>query len=457
MKKNGWFILFLFIVMLASSLSGETVLTDLYYRDYGYVTRAVVVASEKPQYSVEQRNDRFIVTVKKAAIGPSLPETRSFDSSIVSFVRSSDAEQAISIEFVLTGSFRLEHFYLDSERHRMVFDIYAVGIPETLEQKDSFVSFYTAVRYFDRAIELIKEVLRTNPERTGMNYYWGIINNRRGLEASAIEKLTQVKEGQREYYDAQIELLKMGVLNFEVPEDSEHLLYEHLQYFIKAGTDEGRKLMSAFLSGFFAEEQTAKQHIMSISQIDQWERIMLRNYNNTMHWLANDSEIESHFPEVSNSFSRTRRGVPIVFFILFAAIMLVISIIAISSMKKKLMDFKRVYVDFQAEMVAKNQKDNNSNNEQTDEPVQDDESAPEDKSEKDAEEKHVPNDSPTMLTEGEESTAAMEPTQKDGLSNISNPILAKEIAMKLFEKGWSVESIAVELQISDQEVEKLLT
>lgn len=454
MKINGIFILFLLIILLAASLYAEITVTDFHYRDYGYITRAVITTSGKPVYDIEQQPYRFFVEIEGGVRSPSVAERVTLSNSAVSFVRFVDTEEGLRIKVVLMGSYKLEYFYLDGERHRIVLDIYSIAKPQTLEQQESFIRFFTAVGYHSRALPLIKEVLETNPERTGINYYWGVILNRRDRRKEAIEKLNLVEAHQDEFLNTQRELIRMGILNVEVPEGFEELFYEYLQLFERAGSEDINRLMIAFLSSMFAEEQKAKESIMNIPAADQSLTRLLENFRNTMGQLSADGDIKRHFPEIAKALpKRAEAELYVIGFIVFAALLIAVSLISILSMRKKLIDFKNIYVDFQADRIDNTENSIDPSPEEKDFGTESTETDDEPLDEPDSEKTEII--SPDLKAENDKDAAQQ--TGPEGLANISNYKLTKDIALKLFAKGWSVESIAEELQISKENVEKLLT
>ncbi len=153
-KRNMLIYMVLTLTVTANLLQAQEQLKEIYHNDYGVINRTVLLLTDLPEYNIsEVRSLRKIeVSLSGTVKDPSFPAIRSLTGSKVLQQISVEEKDGDTRVIISTRTpYYLEYFYLpDSDNYRLVFDIYNKRYPESIEDKEDFVSFYESVGYSSR-------------------------------------------------------------------------------------------------------------------------------------------------------------------------------------------------------------------------------------------------------------------------------------------------------------------
>lgn len=462
-------ILFSTAVLLFSSLYGN-VLAEIYHGDYEHVTRLVIVTSDKPDYDIERYERMILVSID--GIAKVDVKTVSIETKVIGSITVEKLATAGKYRVLVNtkGTYYLETFFLNGSRNRIVLDIFTKQIPHTLDEKVSFVNFFTTVGYHDRAIPLIQDIKRSNPEYTGINYYWGkILSNRNQIE-EAVNLLKQVSYDQNEYLPAQLYLMKLGVLEVELTGEMQQLFLLYRDYFLVRENIDQQRFITAMVGLMSADRQRGIELFALMDDSEAGK--MLNLFHRNLELLASDRRMQAEAPQIRKLLSPAGRGrlftvitIPIM---LAGILIIVLLIMTVLSMKKKVEYFRDLteFSDYQNDSnSSKNDYDKVTEDAQkagtgqcpvrtvpTEEAYPSDTGKDDDEtpsSETDYEHQH----SPEMSSDR---SGTVGTGTDDELPSIANEELRKELAIKLSEQGWDIKSIAKELQTTEDEIESFL-
>lgn len=147
--KRFWIGLFFIFGMICCINSSE--LMDFYYHDYDLITRAVMVFDEKPEYKIEQEDDKIITYIFDAKLKASLPDSLIHHSPVFTQITSESNGDVLQVNFHTHEQMLFINFGFSHKGYKLVYDIYSIDKPTTVCQHRSFADFYTIVGFQDKA------------------------------------------------------------------------------------------------------------------------------------------------------------------------------------------------------------------------------------------------------------------------------------------------------------------
>ena len=324
-------IIALFCLIPATQLIGQAshILTDLYHRDYDLINRTVIVLSNKPDYTLEQRvaNRQIVVTMEATAPRDNLPLYRRLVSPVLeSFSLAAGDDGALILTINTRERYHLDYFELTGAEYRLVLDIYNREVPVTDQEKFAFAKFYYTVGNTARAEELLREILLSSPRLSGANYYLGMILINRGEEEEGARRLGSVNYNDSEYLQAQMELARLGRIELEPSHEMEQLFLELRDNFLQAGDINRQIFMLALAS---AAEGDSRKTEAILSRLDPDEPAVeqaAKNARQVYEELTSDNSA----PLVSNLSGPSRIGrIDPIDIIIFVAILIVVTAVIV--------------------------------------------------------------------------------------------------------------------------------
>lgn len=204
MKKS---IIMLFLIF-AFSLSAVSHMTKIYHKDYGSITRLVIVFDKKIDAEIvsnpqQRKVEIFADNTVKSRIVESKTQ---FLSKNLASVSTEELSNGIAIVISLEKSFRESHFQMGNSPHKLVFDFFTVTNPKSYNELMDYTSFYTTVGFPQKAEKYFEKLAQDYPQKNGFYYHWALSNLKRGRKKIAIEQLKKVTNVSREF-QAAFELL----------------------------------------------------------------------------------------------------------------------------------------------------------------------------------------------------------------------------------------------------------
>ena len=297
------FTILIFITPLLSSRAMIDInksIIDVYEWDYELINRTVILLSERPEYSIDQRVDdnRIVVSFDRTVKSPELPVLKSVSGKVVKSIEIREQRNGQTIVEIEThGTYHLRHFHLPGERHRIVFDIYKKRSPITPQEKMVFGRFYYSVRFLKSAERQFTDLVNNHPEITSANYFMGLIQQKRGQKEQAISSFQKVKMSDPEYVRAQEALLKLGFVKIPVSSELEKALEEFKDFFYKADDINRVNYMLYLLSAAQGNTDRAKSFLLRINQRDLNVQTMKRNLTEINYVLSSDPNLKPLIPE----------------------------------------------------------------------------------------------------------------------------------------------------------------
>ncbi len=152
--KRIWIGFFLFFGLICYIYS--TALTDFYYHDYDLITRAVMVFDEKPEYKIEQEDDKIITYIFDAKLKANLPDSLIHHSPVFKEITSKSNGGVLQVIFHTHKKMMFMNFGFYHDGYKLVYDIYSIEKPTAAAEHRSFADFYTIVGFQNKAERHLK-------------------------------------------------------------------------------------------------------------------------------------------------------------------------------------------------------------------------------------------------------------------------------------------------------------
>lgn len=146
-------ILALVFMSLAANVFGTNTLTDIYFRDYDIINRTVLVFANNPDYTIERLDQEqvILVTIDDCRKSVNIPHRQqTIAGKVLETIVSEEIEGRTVVSITTRQPYYLEESFLDGDDHKIVLDIYNKQQPETQQEKEAFINFYTSVGYTNR-------------------------------------------------------------------------------------------------------------------------------------------------------------------------------------------------------------------------------------------------------------------------------------------------------------------
>ncbi|MEA1972837.1 MAG: hypothetical protein U9N34_06050 [Candidatus Cloacimonadota bacterium] len=200
MKK----LLILLLIFTAFNLSAIKHLTKVYHKDYGVITRLVIVFDSKVEteitsVSAQQRLEIYVSNTTRSHI---VEAKTMFLSNNLTAMKIEDLGNEIAIIVSTEKPFSASHFTLGANPYKLVIDIFTVGKPRSIEHLTDFASFYQTVGLYNKAEKVYKTMVQLHPKESLFYYNWALMDLKRGNKNSAILKLKKVKNNTNVFHKA---------------------------------------------------------------------------------------------------------------------------------------------------------------------------------------------------------------------------------------------------------------
>lgn len=164
MKRT--FILF-FLVLI--SLLNASFLIDVYHKDYGVITRTVLVFNTKPQYEILKHESDIQIDLQNCRKDVSLQKLNIANSKVITGFDYQISEDEVMVkinintsQLLITGDiYKVDGIELQGEVFKLVLDIFILINPQSLSELTSYVNFYETtgdIKLADKYNQLITEL-----------------------------------------------------------------------------------------------------------------------------------------------------------------------------------------------------------------------------------------------------------------------------------------------------------
>jgi len=183
-------------------------LTNIYWGDYDYILRLVLVVDRQADYTVLEDPQAGLLTIRFADTAPAamLARQQAIGSRVAGTCEAS-ADGAVLVHTV--PGFSTHRFDIEGSPAKLVVDIYSTTAPASVEERLAFARFYATVGYADQAVEQCRALEAMRAPGTDYYYWWGKSLLKKD-KAQAAQLLRKVKSDSTLYGEAQTELRKLG-------------------------------------------------------------------------------------------------------------------------------------------------------------------------------------------------------------------------------------------------------
>lgn len=465
-------LLSLLLTFICLAEARGTVLTEIYQYDYELINRTVLVFADPPSFRIQQLREeqKIVITLTGVKRHDFVALNQNFISPVLRSINIKEEKNRLIVTINTHKPTNLRYFSLRSPDHKLVLDIYNKLTPETLHEKYLFAKFFYSVSFFNRAEPLFKEVIAASPEKTGVNYYLGMLLLRKSDTKGAVDKFARVSYRDDEYLRAQAQLMALGYKDTVFTDESEAAFVFYRDIYLRAGTLNRQKLLIALASSVNGESNITKDHLQRVDFYDPLLQETLYNIEKVRLDLIQDENLAERLTKVIGTPARYSFPMPwyllVILTAFVTALLMFIARLLTNSRNSTGYNNHDSYSSFSVsseakkdELTEKHEPETVTTGDQS-ELVQDVKESDEPVVEQDDEHVQEPEQSSETVEKEEEGEEEKEKDEgiKDDLkpSAVESEHVQSKLILHLHQAGWDNEAIAKELSIEVSDVEKVL-
>ncbi len=154
------FVIIFFVLMLFSSL-WSAVLKRYYFKDYGYVTRVVLVFDKKPIFHIFKNDNTFIIKAKNTKKNTSINDFNFKKNKVLKSIKI-EKNNLLTITIKAKNGYFGKYFTLYDRGYKLVIDLFYAKNPDKKKILKSYIFFYNSIGYKKRAKRYLQKLKDIN-------------------------------------------------------------------------------------------------------------------------------------------------------------------------------------------------------------------------------------------------------------------------------------------------------